>query len=74
MSDNSNRMVVIPRQAYSQYAALPWEQLVAACERGEGGLKFSDGSEGYALMRHAQPSEKSLTGKSLLYFQGWFGG
>ena len=71
-SENSDRMVVIPRKVYPQHASKPWDELVATAEAGTDGVKFYDGSEGFALMRGAQPSEKSLIGKSLLYFQAWF--
>jgi hypothetical protein len=48
---NTERMVMIPRAVYGQYAGLPWDDLVAAAERGENGVTFRTGLEGYALMR-----------------------
>jgi hypothetical protein len=68
------RMVYIPRAVYPKYAELPWDELVAAAERGDEGVRFREGEDGYALMRGAAPHESSLQGKSLLWFQGWFNG
>lgn len=65
------RLIVVPRGVLAEVWHLPWSELCLLADRGDRGITYATGNEGYVLLREGQGRDGSLVGKSLVYFQGW---
>jgi hypothetical protein len=65
------KLIYVPRAVAPSVWHVSWADLCGMADRGEQGIAYATGDEGYVLMREGLASDRALDGRALVYFQGW---